>query len=133
MKMSANGSFEVNLTPQAKDITNSNSPINRLTIDKQFHGDLEAASKGQMLSSMSNVEGSAGYVALEHVVGRLNSLEGSFVLQHSGTMAQGEGQLSITVVPDSRTGQLERLAGTMTIDNANDVHSYSFEYTLSET
>ncbi len=100
-------------------------------MDKQFHGDLEATSKGQMLATTTDVKGSAGYVALERVSGTLQGRSGTFALQHNGTMTRGEPQLTITVVPDSGTGQLVGLAGTMTIAIAADgKHSYGFEYTL---
>ena len=117
----ANGPFEVKLTPQAPG---------RMSIDKQYHGDLEAASTGEMLMAGTSVKGSAGYVAIEHVSGSLHKRTGGFVLQHSGTMTRGVGQLSVTVVPDSGTGELEGLAGKMTINVEEGKHSYEFEYTL---
>ena len=100
-------------------------------IDKQFHGDLEATSKGQMLAAGTAIEGSAGYVAIEQATGTLHGRSGSFVLQHSGTMARGAGQLAITVVPDSGTGELVGLAGTMAITIVDGQHLYDFEYTLA--
>jgi hypothetical protein len=102
-----------------------------MSIDKQFHGDLEASSAGQMLAFSSAVKGSAGYVALERVEGRLQGRSGSFVLQHSGTMTRGTPQLAITVVPDSGTGELMGLSGRMTIEISEGKHSYTFEYTLT--
>ena len=101
-----------------------------MTIDKQFHGDLEATSKGEMLSAVGAVKGSAGYVAIEKVTGKLRGRSGSFVLQHTGTMTRGAPQLSITVVPDSGTGDLVGLTGQMTIHIEAGKHSYEFEYTL---
>jgi hypothetical protein len=102
-----------------------------MSIDKRFHGDLEATSKGEMLMAGTAVEGSAGYVAIEIVSGTLQGRSGTFVLQHSGTMTRGAPQLTITVVPDSGTGQLLGLAGRMTIIIAGGKHSYDFEYTLA--
>jgi hypothetical protein len=104
-----------------------------MTIDKQFHGDLEATSKGEMLAAGTAVKGSAGYVAMEKVTGTLKGRTGTFVLQHTGTMNRGEPQLSVTVVPDSGTGQLAGLTGKMAINIADGKHSYEFEYTLAET
>jgi hypothetical protein len=101
-----------------------------MSIDKQFRGDLEATSKGEMLMAGTSVKGSAGYVAIEHVSGSLHGRTGGFVLQHSSTMNRGAPQQSVTVVPDSGTGELEGLAGKMTIDIADGKHSYEFEYTL---
>lgn len=127
----ASGTFEVKLAPQAT--AHDGSALGRMSIDKQFHGDLEATSKGEMLSALTGTEGSAGYVAIEHVSGTLQGRTGTFVLQHSGTMTRGEPQLTITVVPDSGTGQLVGLAGKMMINIAEGKHSYDFEYTLSNT
>src|SRR5829696_470490 len=101
-----------------------------MMIDKQFHGDLEGASRGQMLSAGTNVGGSAGYVAIEHVTGTLHGREGTFVLQHTGTMARGAPSLSITVVPDSGTGALTGLTGTMAIVMTGGTHGYEFDYAL---
>jgi hypothetical protein len=103
-----------------------------MSIDKQFHGDLEGTSKGEMLTAGTGVKGSAGYVAIERVVGTLNGRSGAFALQHSGTMTRGAPQLTIAVVPDSGTGQLTGLSGKMTIQIAEGKHSYEFEYSLPE-
>ncbi len=128
----ATGTFEVKLNPASHD-KSEDTTLGRMTIDKQFHGDLEGTSKGEMLSAGTSVKGSAGYVAIERVSGTLNGRRGTFVLQHSGTMTRGAPQLTITVVPDSGTGQLVGLAGKMGITIADGKHSYDFEYTLAET
>lgn len=133
MTTHASGTFEVKLTPQAPDDKTEESPLARMSIDKQFHGDLEASSKGQMLAAGTSVKGSAGYVAIERVSGTLKGRTGTFVLQHSGTMTRGTPQLSVTVVPDSGTGQLVGLTGKMAIIIADGKHSYDFEYTIAET
>src|SRR6266404_2355519 len=109
----ASGTFDVKMTPQPAD-DKAEGAIGRFTIDKQFHGDLEGTSKGEMLGAGSPAKGSAGYVAMEKVSGTLQGRTGAFVLQHSGTMHKGAQQLSVTVVPASGTGQLSGLAGTMT-------------------
>lgn len=119
------------LTPQAPDDGSEDPPIGRMSIDKQFHGDLEATSRGQMLAAGTAVKGSAGYVAIEQVSGTLHGRAGTFVLQHSGTMNRGEPQLLVTVVPDSGTGELAGLAGRMDIIIEGGKHSYDFEYTLA--
>ena len=124
----ASGEFDVKLTPLAGEPEQDS--IGRMSIDKQFHGDLEARSKGQMLAAGTDVKGSAGYVAIERVSGRLHGRRGSFVLQHHGIMTRGDGQLTITVVPDSGTEELMGLAGTMGITIAEGKHSYQFDYTL---
>lgn len=125
--MHAQGTFEVKLNPEP-----TGAPIGRMSIDKQFHGDLDGSSKGEMLAAQTAVKGSAGYVALEQVTATLHGRRGSFFLQHSGTMDRSVPQLSVTVVPDSGTGELEGLAGKMMIDLASGNHSYTFEYTLPE-
>jgi hypothetical protein len=104
-----------------------------MSLDKQFHGDLQGAGKGQMLTATTAVKGSAGYVAIERVSGVLHGRSGTFILQHTGTMTRGALQLSITVVPDSGTDQLAGLAGTMSITMAEGKHSYDFTYTLTQT
>jgi hypothetical protein len=126
----AKGTFEVKLNPQTPDGKFEDATMGRMTIDKQFHGDLEATSKGQMLSAMTEVKGSAGYVAMERVTGTLNGRSGSFILQHSATMTRGVPQLSVTVVPDSGTGQLVGLTGKMEIVINAGKHSYDFGYAL---
>jgi hypothetical protein len=132
MMTSASGTFEVKLTPQAQEDQSEGSPLGRMSIAKQFHGDLEAVSKGQMLTAGTAVKGSAGYVAMEMVSGTLNGHNGTFVLQHSATMTRGTPQMSITVVPDSGTDQLAGLAGEMLINIADGNHSYDFKYTIAE-
>jgi Protein of unknown function (DUF3224) len=132
MATHASGTFEVKVTPQVPDGKFEDATLGRMTIDKQIHGDLEATSKGQMLTAGTEVKGSAGYVAIERVTGTLHGRTGSFVLQHTGTMNRGAFQLSITVVPDSGTGQLVGLTGKMTINIADGKHSFDFDYTLPE-
>ena len=129
-KMKAVGMFKVKLTPQVPDDAAHPVP-GRMLIDKQFHGDLEAGSRGQMLAAQTGVKGSAGYVAMEMVTGALAGRTGTFILQHTGTMTRGEPQLSVTVVPDSGTGELTGLSGTMAIIIEAGNHAYEFEYALA--
>ncbi|MDX6696429.1 MAG: hypothetical protein QOF02_4032 [Blastocatellia bacterium] len=129
----AKGAFEVKVVPQTPEEKVGDPTVGRLSLDKQFSGDLEATGKGQMLAVSTEVEGSAGYVAMERVVGKLHGRSGSFALQHNGTMARGAMQLSITVVPDSGTGQLVGLKGKMNINIVDGKHFYDFEYTLEES
>jgi hypothetical protein len=125
----ASGTFEVKLTPQAAE--DGDAGLGRMSIDKQFHGDLEGTSKGFMLASSATiVKGSGGYVAMERVTGTLKGRTGTFVLQHSGTMTRGTPQLNVSVVPDSGSGQLEGITGTLTIKIDAGKHSYEFDYTL---
>ncbi len=128
----ATGTFEVKVNPEPPEDKAEGSTLGRMSFDKQFHGDIEGTSKGQMLTAGTDVKGSAGYVAIERVTGTLNGRKGSFVLQHSGTMSKGALQMSINVVPDSGTGALVGLAGKMTIIIAEGKHSYDFEYSLPD-
>lgn len=130
MSMRANGTFEVKINAQPADDYADGATLGRLTIDKQFQGDLQATSRGQMLTAMSAVKGSAGYVAIERVTGTLAGRRGTFVLQHTGTMSGGTQSLTVSVVPDSGTDELIGLSGTMTIAIDAGRHSYAFEYTL---
>ena len=133
MKLQANGPFEVKLNPESLSSVAENTGLGRMSLDKQFHGDLEAVSHGEMLAFRSSVQGSAGYVAMETVQGTLGGRQGSFVLQHSSTMTRGQPKQSITVVPDSGAGELLGLSGSMIINIDNGRHSYTFDYALPES
>ena len=128
----AKGTFEVKITPQTPDGKFEDATLGRMTIDKQLHGDIEGTSKGQMLTGMTDVKGSAGYVAMERVTCELQGRRGSFLLQHSATMDRGVPTLSVTVVPDSGTGELLGITGKFNIIITDGKHSYEFEYNLPE-
>jgi len=130
--MKITGKFTVKLSPlnsyaQGMDEVS----LGRMSIDKTFTGDLDATSSGEMLSAMTAVKGSAGYVAIEQVSGTLSGKRGSFVLQHFGTMNRGEDQLTLEVVPDSGADQLTGLSGKMDINIVEGQHFYEFEYDLA--
>jgi len=128
MSFIAKGSFTVEMKPQADPDTADGVSPGRLLLQKRFEGDLAATSQGEMLTAMTPVQGSAGYVAIERVTGTLHGKSGSFVFQHSGTMTRGAQELSITVVPDSGTGELAGLAGTFRLQIVEGKHLYEFEY-----
>jgi len=131
--MKVSGEFQVKLQPMdfyAKGAEGIN--FGRMSIDKTFAGALEATSKGEMLSAMTPTKGSAGYVAIEQVIGSLSGKKGSFVLQHFGTMNRGKDSLVLEVIPDSGAGELTGLSGKMLIKVENGKHLYEFEYELSE-
>ena len=132
MKQRAAGPFDVKVTQQKPDTQIARAAsFSRLTLDKRYHGDLEGAGRGEMLAAQTETPGSAGYVALERVTGKLHGRSGSFALQHSATMSHGKPVAAITVVPDSGAGELRGLTGSMTITVAADgAHSYAFEYEL---
>jgi hypothetical protein len=133
MTRHAEGTFDVKNTPLPPDDATTGTSITRFALDKQFHGDLEGPSKGEMLASGNPTTGAAGYVAIEHITGALHGHVGSFALQHLGTMERGKFHLTVTVVPGSGTGDLTGIAGTMTITITAGKHSYTFDYTLPES
>jgi hypothetical protein len=130
MNFHVTGVFDVQLSPMPVHDAAAGTALGRMALDKRFHGDLEATSRGEMLAAGTAVPGSAGYVAMEQVSGTLQGRSGSFVLQHSGTMDRGTPQLSVTVVPDSGTGELTGLGGRMAIRIEGGQHFYDFDFTL---
>jgi len=114
------------------DSDQGSESLGRMSIEKQFRGDLEGTSKGQMLTGGTAIKNSAAYVAIERVTGSLKGRKGSFILQHTGLMNRGAPSLVITVVPDSGTDQLEGLKGSMTINIEAGKHSYQLDYTLAD-
>ena len=131
MTARATGTFDVKLNPLANDADPQGSTLARLSIDKEFKGDIEGTSKGEMLSAGTQVKGSAGYVAMERVTASVHGKRGTFVLQHNATMTRGAPQLHIAVVPDSGTGELEGITGTLSIIIEGKKHSYQFDYSLA--
>ena len=125
----ATGPFEVKVKPLPAEENVGDPAIARMSLDKQFHGELEATSKGQMLST-GNPKTSAVYVAIERVSGTLKGRKGSFALYHTGVMTGGAPSLTVTVVPDSGTDELVGLSGSMAINITEGKHSYDFTYTL---
>lgn len=132
MSIVAKGTFTVDLLPMPFEGQPDGSKLARMSIDKRIEGDLVATTKGQMLSALTDTRGSAGYVAMERVDGTLHGKAGSFVLQHTGTMDRGAQAHSITVVPDSATGELAGLTGNFRIIISEGKHSYEFTYALPQ-
>lgn len=129
-QMQAKGTFDITMTPQAPAEGIAAAQLGRMTLDKRYQGDLEATSLGEMLAAGTAVDGSAGYVAMERVQGRLHGREGGFVLLHRGVMDRGRPDLQVQVVPDSGTGDLVGLSGTLTIAIEQGRHHYSLDYRL---
>lgn len=126
----AKGTFDVKVTPQEN---NTGEPtLGNLLLEKQFHGDITATSRGQMLAAGTAIEGSAGYVAIERITGTLQGRSGSFVVQHVGHMGRGQMHLTLTVLPDSGTEQLQGLMGTMRIRIEQGQHFYELDYALAQ-
>jgi hypothetical protein len=133
VQSTARGTFDVKMTPQAIARPYEPSRLSRFALEKSYHGDLEATARGEMLAAAGSEPSSAGYVAVEDVRGTLHGHQGSFNLQHSGTMDRGAPSLTVTVVPDSGTEELAGLVGTLTIVVEGKKHSYVLEYTLPGT
>jgi hypothetical protein len=129
MAMHAKGSFDVKITPQPSP--GEDPGLGKLVVEKTFRGDLEGSGRGDMLTAGTAVKTSAGYVVIERVTGTLAGKSGSFILQHSGIMNRGAPQLSITIVPDSGTGELAGIAGSLAIEIVDGEHLYDLEYTLT--
>jgi len=128
----ATGAFDVRRTAMESVDAGGDAAFGRMRFEKRFHGGLDARSVVEMLSAGDPASGSAGYVAVEHVVGALQGRNGSFMLQHAGTMDRGTASLVVTVVPGTGTGALAGLTGNLRIDIAADgAHSYTFDYTLA--
>ena len=127
------GEFDVKMAPETLSATAAQSGLGRMSLDKRYHGPLEASGHGEMLSVRASEPGSAGYVALERVQGTLDGRQGSFYLQHSGTMTRGAPTLSVTVVPDTGTDAVQGLQGTLAIRIENGKHYYDFTYDFAPT
>jgi hypothetical protein len=125
--MQAQGTFEIQMQAEPPYDVVDDVSLGRVSFDKQFSGALEAHSKVSMLGARTKEPGSAGYVALERVTGTLSGQKGSFVLLHRGIMDRGSRSLSVTVVPDSATGELAGLRGQI----VEGKHFYVFDYELA--
>jgi Protein of unknown function (DUF3224) len=126
------GSFDVSLQPLSNAEVSSDGMFGRMLLTKTFRGDLSGSARGQMLSALTSVKGSASYVAIDQVTGELDGRRGSFVLQHTGAMNRGTQLLSIMVVPDSGTDELAGLSGTLSINVIDGKHFYDFIYSIPE-
>ena len=132
MAMQVRGEFDVTMAAQEPSLAAGEAGVHRMSLDKRYHGDLDAVGKGEMLAAHGGVKGSAGYVALERITGTLRGRSGSFVVQHHGLMNRGEPSLTITVVPDSGTEGLVGISGKMGITITEGKHFYEFEYDLPD-
>ena len=124
----AHGTFDVSMEAEPPFLEQDGIKLNRNAIRKEFSGDVAGTSEAQMVAAYTATPGSAGYVAIEHFSGSVDGKSGSFVLQHSGLMDRGEAALTVTIVPDSGTGELAGISGTLEIDNDAGEHSYVLEY-----
>lgn len=129
MSQQVKGPFDVKRTAMETLDAGGDAVFARIRFEKRFHGDLDATSVVEMLSAGNPASGSAGYVAIEHLVGTLQGRKGRFMMQHNGVMDRGQASLTLTVVPDTGTDELSGLRGSMQIDIAEGgAHSYTFDY-----
>ena len=134
MIIKATGTFDVTITPQASDLAPEGPNLGRMSVEKQYYGDLTGVAKAEMLTAAGlAVKESAAYSAMERVTGSLHGRKGSFALQHTGIMDRGKPNLTITVVPDSATAELAGLTGRMDIIIDGKQHSYVFEYEIKKS
>ena len=124
----AKGEFSVKLQPVSAQ---GEAPA-RMSIDKAFSGDLAATSQGQMMMDAVEANGARVYVALETVTGTLDGKSGSFILAHRGTMTKDGQALSVIIVPDSGTGELTGIDGTLDIQITGGKHFYALDYALPQ-
>ena len=127
------GEFDVARTPEAPCDMGDGAVAGHFRFDKRFHGALDAASVVHMLAVGTEVSGSAGYVAIERLSGSLQGRSGTFFMQHNGIMNRGVPTLALGVVPDSATGELEGLSGSMAIDIVEGRHYYTFDYAFADS
>ena len=126
----ARGTFEVTIEAEPPFLEQDGIKLNRNVVRKQFSGDLVGRSEAQMVAAYTATPGSAGYVAIEHFTGSVGGKSGSFLMQHHGLMEKGEAALTVTIVPDSGTGELAGISGTLEIENAAGKHSFVLQYEL---
>lgn len=127
----ARGPMDVNMEAEPPFLEQDGLRLNRNVVRKEFSGDMIGTSEAQMIAAFTGTPGSAGYVAIEHFTGSVSGKSGSFVLQHSGVMNKGDARLTVTIVPDSGSGELAGISGTLEIDNDQGKHSYILDYELS--
>lgn len=126
----ARGPMDVNMQPEPPFLEGHGLKLNRNAVSKTFYGDMAGASEAQMIAAFTATPGSAGYVAIEHFTGSVGGRSGSFVMQHSGTMNRGDAQLTVSIVPDSGSGELTGISGTLDIENSDGQHSYVLNYDI---
>ena len=127
----ARGPMDVSIEAEPPFLEQDDLKLNRNVVRKVFSGDMAGASEAQMIAAVTATPGSAGYVAIEHFTGSVGGKSGSFVLQHGGLMNRGDGRLEVTIVPDSGTGELAGISGTLEIHNEEGQHSYALDYEVA--
>ena len=126
----ARGALQVTTEAEPPFLEWDGNKLSRSIVRKEFSGDMVGTSEAQMVAAYTGTPGSAGYVAIEHFIGSVEGRSGSLVLQHNGIMAKGDAELIVRIVPDSGTGELTGISGTLQIDNSRGKHSYVLDYEL---
>ena len=126
----ARGPMDVDIEPEPPFLEKDGVKLNRNFVRKEFSGDMAGTSEAHMIAAFTDNPGSAGYVAIEYFTGSVGGKSGSLVLQHSGVMNRGDAHLTVTIVPDSGTGELAGISGTLAIENDEGQHSYVLEYEI---
>ena len=128
----ATGTFEVKITPEAQGTAPEGGlPTARMGLSKTFSGSMQGQATGTMLSAGTPGAGKiAVYVAVDQFTGSVDGRRGGFLLLHRGTMSSAGAKLSVEIAPDSGTGELAGIAGTLAIDPSGGQHRYDLAYTL---
>lgn len=126
------GTFDVSTRPEPPFSTEDGVLLGRMEFDKVFQGALDATSVVYMTYARTPVDSSAGYVAVERIVGSVEGRAGSFVVLHTGLMNEGDLSLEVPIVPKSGTGELVGITGSMTIEESDGEHIYALSYRLGE-
>lgn len=128
--MIVQGTFTVHMEPEPPFDEVDGVTLNRATFAKRFTGPLDATSTVQMLAARTPEPRSAGYVAIERIVGTLEGRTGSFVVVQLGIMDRDAQSLTVTIVPDSGTGELKGVRGSMDIQIRDGAHHYILDAQL---
>jgi hypothetical protein len=105
--------------------------LTKASVAKTFTGDIEGEGHVEYVM-MYRDDGSAAFVGLERIVGRIGSRTGSFVLQRIGMFENGEAKESYSVVPGSATGELSGLKGEGKSAVGHGMeHPFELEYELA--
>jgi hypothetical protein len=131
MKRTANARFAIKSWDEKPYGEGQELPkLTRATVTKAFTGDIEGEGQVQYLM-MYRGDGSATFVGLERIVGRVAGKAGSFVLQRIGTFEGGLAKESYSVIPGSGTGELRGLRGegTSAVGHGNE-HPMTLNYEL---
>jgi uncharacterized protein DUF3224 len=132
MKQSANARFAIKSWDEKPYSDGQGLPkLTRASVTKTFTGDIEGESQVEYLM-MYRGDGSASFVGLERVVGRIGGKSGTFVLQRSGVFENGQAKESYSVVSGSATGELVGLSGEGSSDVGHGMeHPFVLNYEMA--